>query len=318
MDISSIPTRMRTKLSRSRLLTLGTYISGFLLALAGPIWVHRLRPSDLRYPFRVLDSDLPSIYSLAQALSESWFSVVHDSLGAPKTADWALTFVPEDTFLLMLRFLVKVTGDPIVAVNTFYVLSFGLSALSFMWLSDRLDMRRRVSFPLAVIYAWLPYHFTRMEDGHVFLAAYFMLPLGVWVLLRLYHYVTGSRPNFLPVRHHHRVLFVLLVLAIGGSGTYYALFLALLAISTALLIWVKDRSRAVSLRHIGWCIGTTFLFLLPAVLRNIWAASNGRVTQLTRSPDESLVFGGALHRLLLPWGVWLPDPAKAAVSKTEF
>jgi hypothetical protein len=60
--------------------TLAMYIGVFFSAIAGAVWVHRVRPSDLKYPWRVVDSDLSSAYSWAQAVGQSWTGMVNHSL----------------------------------------------------------------------------------------------------------------------------------------------------------------------------------------------------------------------------------------------
>ena len=159
--------------------TLAIYIGVFFSSILGAVWVHRVTPKDLAYPWRVVDSDLSGIYSLAQTVGQSWFGLVNHSLGAPFTADFSLAFVPDDLQLEVLRILTHLTHNPFVAVNIFYLLTFGLCASTFLFLADIFKLSRWVSVPLALSYAWLPYHFTRMDAGHTFRAAYYMIPIGV-------------------------------------------------------------------------------------------------------------------------------------------
>jgi phosphoglycerol transferase len=124
--------------------------------------------------------------------------MVNHSLGAPFTADFSLAFIPDDFQIEILRILMHLTKNPFVAVNLFYLLTFGFCTVTFLFLADTFKISRWISAPLALSYAWLPYHFTRMDAGHVFLAAYYMVPIGVIYLHHLFEYLTGSLNSFFP------------------------------------------------------------------------------------------------------------------------
>lgn len=292
------------------------YFGTLVVALLGPVWVYRLRWSDLKYPWRVIDSDLSSAYSLSQALGQSWFSLVHQSLGAPEKANLSHAFIPDDLQYAFLRIFAHLVDSPIAAANLFYVFTFGAASATFFALALRAGVNRPIAACLSIAYSWLPYHFTRMTDGHLFLAAYFMLPIGVMVLMHLHSFVTNTRSSFLPSTRLRQVIFFAAPVLVGSSGAYYGLFFALLAASTICLAdWRPNRQL---LRAGAATAITSGLFILAPIVRNQWAKRTGLYEVLTRSTDESIQFGGSLSRLLLPWGVWLPNTAKASVAPTFF
>ena len=293
------------------------YFGVFVVAILGCAWVYGLTPHDLQFPWRVVDSDLSSVYSLAQALNQSWTGLVHHSLGAPFTADLSLAFIPDDLHIEILRVLVHLTNNSFVAVNLFFVLTFGFCAVSFLFLADRLHVSRWASLPLSLAYSWLPYHFTRMDAGHVFLAAYYMLPVGVVILHRLFLYAKSSEGIFLPASISKRIVLVLAVIAVGSSGAYYAVFFSLLAFTLVVLL-PREASRRVLATKSLVISAVGIGFLLAPLLRTVWARAHGLHTVLTRSPEESVQFGGTLARLLVPWGVWLPENLKPLVAPMEF
>lgn len=315
---NAMTSRCVTRLIAAHWRTFFAYFTTFIVSIAGPIWVHRLRPSDLSYPWRVRDSDLSSVYSLTQALGQSWTGLVHHSLGAPYKADLALAFIPDDLHLGMLRILVHITGNPFTAVNLFYVLTFGLCGVSFLYLCDRFSCNRFISTGLAVAYAWLPYHFTRMNDGHVFLAAYYMIPVGVLTLLRLIRWLMDDSEPFLPTRKRSLLFGTVAVMAVGSSGAYYGLFFALLSTSAVLLVPRIGMSLKVLFKRLIVVALTTFGFIAAPIARNIWARTHGLESQLMRSPIESIQFGGSISRLYVPWGVWIPERLRPMVEVQEF
>jgi phosphoglycerol transferase len=298
--------------------SIATYIAVFVTSTLGAAWVYRLRPKDLTYPWRVVDSDLSAVYSLAQALGQSWTGMVNYSLGAPFTADLSLAFIPDDLQVEILRILMHLTNNPFVAVNLFYLLTFGLCAITFLFLTDTFKLSRWISTPLALSYAWMPYHFTRMDAGHVFLAAYYMLPIGVVYLHRLFEYLTGSLVTFFPASTFKRIGFVLGIIAVGSSGTYYGVFFALLAATMILLVPQQNQPLRITAQRGGLTALVSFLFITAPLLRIVSSRLRGLETVLTRSPEESIQFGGSIARLLVPWGVWLPTKLKPVVLPTEF
>jgi hypothetical protein len=299
-------------------LTLTLYIGVFFSSILGALWVYRITPKDLTYPWRVVDSDMSSIYSLAQALGQSWTGIVNNSLGAPFAADLSLAFIPDDLQIEILRILMHLTSNPFVAVNLFYLLTFGLCACTFLFLADTFKLSRWISAPLALSYAWMPYHFTRMDAGHVFLAAYYMIPIGVVYLHRLFEYLTGSLTTFFPASTFKRISFVLGIIAVGSSGTYYGVFLALLAAALILLAPQVNQPLQITAQRGGITALVSFFFITAPLIRIISSRLRGLETVLTRSPEESVQFGGSVARLLVPWGVWLPTKLKPVVLPTAF
>ena len=293
------------------------YLGTFLAACSGAVWVHELAYSDLKYPWRVLDSDLSSVYSIAQALEQSWTGTTNAFLGAPFKADFSLVFLIEDLHLFFIRILVHVTHDPFIAVNTFYILTFGMSAISFLFVSRRLNTKTIFAVPLALSYAWLPYHFSRMDVGHVSLAGYYMLPIGVLILHRLFGYLTHESEHFLPRNTTLKTLLVIAIVLVGSSGSYYGLFFSLLTFSLLLLL-ISCRSEGRLIRRICGGTGVAIGFIVAPVLRTVLARLNGLDDSVIRNPEESVQFGGSITRLLIPWGTWLPMKLKPAVSLMEY
>jgi hypothetical protein len=306
------------KIAKENSSSIATYIAVFVSAILGAVWVYRLTPQDLSYPWRVTDSDLSSSYSLAQATGQSWFGLTHHSLGAPFTADLSFAFIPDDLQIEFIRVLAHLTDNPFVAVNVFYLLTFGLCGVTFLLLADQFKLSRWISSPLALSYAWLPYHFTRMDVGHVFLAAYYMVPIGVVFLHRLFQYLMGESDNFFPKRLILRAFYVLGIVAVGSSGAYYGFFFALLAAPMVVLAPQKGFPISETAKRVATTISVSFLFILAPLIRILISKLRGLETVLTRSPEESVQFGGSIARLLVPWGTWLPQKMIPLVSKMEY
>jgi phosphoglycerol transferase len=294
-----------------------SYFFVFFAAIGGCVWVHSLTWDDLQYPWRVLDGDLSSVYSIAQALGQSWTGVTNNALGAPFRADFSLVFLIEDLHLVFIRVIAHLTSNPFVAVNAFYVLTFGFSAVSFLFVSIRMTVRRIHAIPLALSYAWLPYHFSRMDVGHVSLVGYYMLPLGILTLDRLFNYVNRSDTNFFPKGIARTALVVVGIVLIGSSGSYYGLFFALLTFSFLFLLFPFELNKNL-LRRASVIFLVAIGFVLAPAIRTLLARAGGLEDSVVRNPEESVQFGGSVIRLLVPWGTWLPEKLRPAVSVMEY
>jgi phosphoglycerol transferase len=157
-----------------------------------------------------------------------------------------------------------------------------------------------------------------MNDGHVFLAAYYMIPIGLLVLIRLVSWLSGLSESFLPARKRLFTLQVFAVIAVGSSGAYYGLFFALLSISTLLLVPGRSRHINEIARRTVVVLCVTVGFIAAPIMRNLWARIHGLNSQLTRSPLESVQFGGSISRLYVPWGTWIPHNLRPMVERQEF
>ena len=308
---------MFKKSSRTFWISLSYYICTFLASVLGSIWVHRLSFSDLKYPWRVLDSDLSSVYAIAQALNHSWIGSTNNALGAPFQADLSLSFLFEDLHLVVIRLLAHLSSSPFIAVNAFYLLTFGFSSVSFLFVAMRFGIQRLISMPLSLAYAWLPYHFYRMDIGHVSLAAYYMLPFGVLILHRLYNYLVFDLKSFLPSTVLKKILFILSIVLVGSSGTYYGLFFAILTCSFCIYVFPLARSDWAIRRWLV-LIGVATGFIAAPIIRMFIARISGLESTVVRNPDESVKFGGTIARMLVPWGSWLPERLRPIVSSMEY
>jgi len=95
-------------------------------------------------------------------------------------------------------------------------------------------------------------------------------------------------------------------------------FFALLAATMILLVPQQNQSLRITAQRGGLTALVSFLFIAAPLLRIISSQLRGLETVLTRSPEESIQFGGSIARLLVPWGVWLPTKLKPVVLPTEF
>ena len=249
-------------------------------------------------PSVVGDSPLV-LTQIDEILTHGWFWSSQE-LGFPLGQN--ASFYPELNIIhvLGIKALGVLGGDAATIGSVYFFLGYPLVALTCYLLARSERLSRLGAVVTAVLFAVAPYHSERFE--HLWLASYWTLPLGLWVVLG----VARGRSPFDADRATGgpRLWLTLLSLTLVGlSGAYYAGF-TLLLLAAALVL------RAGSARTPRWYLGglTSVAWIgLVAALPLIAAKVGMSGTALTgprpatRSPLESERYAGRLIDLLLPW-----------------
>jgi hypothetical protein len=250
-------------------------------------------------------TDVPYTRMLVQEIEETGGFFRNPRLGAPLGQE--LRDYPEvdPISFVLLRVLTLFTSDPDVALNVFYLLTFPLIALVTYGV-----LRRRVgsgpAFVAAVLYTLLPYHFDRGES-HLFLAAYWAVPLACHLILVL---LTGE-PAFerrardarglLGWASRRSLLTVGACLVVGSTWFYYAAYSLILLAAVGVLALLARPSKP-TLAQGAAVIGLTGFFLLlnlaPYLVHR--ADSGPNTFYAVRGPQESEQFALKLMQLALP------------------
>jgi phosphoglycerol transferase len=227
------------------------------------------------------------------------------ALGGLETYDFATA---DHLHFLIERLIGLIDPRPAVVFNVYYLLTFPLAALAALFALRRF----RVGYPAAVVasllFAFLPYHLSRL--GQLHLAAYYVIPLTVLVVLRLY---LGQLPLFRlePGPHGRRwhplsaeTLGALLVCVLTGlSGVYYAFFACfLLAVAGVASAWFRRRLAPLAVAAVlaGVVAVTVGASLAPAARSRREHGPNPLAEDTRRHHGESELGGLKLAQLLLP------------------
>jgi hypothetical protein len=197
--------------------------------------------------------------------------------------------------------------NPFTVSAIYFFLGFPLAALAMYWLARQRRLGRLGSVVAGVLFSVVPGHQTKFP--HLWLASYWVVPLGIWLVLR----AAMGQPLFrLKVDWRDRAkrrpalllnlttAFCVLCIAIGGI--YYSAFTLLLLTVTLLIRLVATRdSRSVGRASLVIAaIGTLSLTAVASV-----AAGQDKSTLVmapsTRGFGESEQAAGKLMDLILPW-----------------
>ncbi|MET0627745.1 MAG: hypothetical protein ABW033_04740 [Acidimicrobiia bacterium] len=207
----------------------------------------------------------------------------------------------------VLKVLGVVFGDVGTTVNVFFVLTFAAVAVAAFLVLRRLRVSAPTSFVVALLYAFLPYHFARGVP-HLLLSAYWVVPIAVYLVLR----TVSERPPFTEARDSPRgfrirlfdrsgILWLLACVAIASTGSYYGVFTVVLLAIVAFVDVLANRrmrvaaSAAVALAAIAV---VAFVNLLPSFI--YWAQEGSNDALFRRLPYETEAEGLKVSQLLLP------------------
>lgn len=201
----------------------------------------------------------------------------------------------------VLRILLALGASPVAAYNLFYVLSFALCAASATWVLGRWSLPAPLAAAGGVLFSVTPFHFMRgamQMCSHLYLAAYFMVPLAVWALCRVLECTEEDGHD--PLRDMPGVVGVCVFLP--AFGIYYtAFFLFLLTALAILTAIVRGETRALRLplQLAGITTACLALHMAPELVR--LATDPAARTVVTREPGEIELFGLKMAQMLLPF-----------------
>jgi phosphoglycerol transferase len=243
------------------------YAATLLAVLAAMTATLQLWRADLRVPFFYSNDNLMGQMFVQNILESGWV-LDNPRLGAPGGQNLRDYPVPDVLHLLTIKLLGCASHDSGLVLNLYYLLGFPLTALSTYFVLRRFRLGRMGALTVAVLYACLPYHYMRMQ-GHLFLASYYLLPLMIWFLVRIYlgrcPFVQsdgGAKPRW-RFLDREAVGAVVLCLLTGLAGVYYAFFSCFFLLAVAIKAALRERratpliASALLISLIGVVVGAT-------------------------------------------------------------
>ncbi|HVR42194.1 MAG TPA: hypothetical protein VMS56_02015 [Thermoanaerobaculia bacterium] len=264
------------------------------IAVAIAFAVMDLGGADLRVPLERQGDALLHIVMVQGMLEEGWPLVI-ERAGAPGALDFR-DFPAVDNFnLLLIRIVALFVRDAALLVNVFFLLTFVLVAASGFIVARRLGVSVALSYPVAILYSLLPYHFGR-AIGHLFLSGYYLVPVAVLIAVEI------SRGNALldRARPARLAAVVLACVALGSSGIYYPFFASLFIVLAGVTASLLRRSRApfgTSAAIAGIIFASLVFNHLPSIVKD---QREGSLGVASRVPAEVEYFGLKISQLVLP------------------
>jgi hypothetical protein len=279
-----------------------------LLASVLPLLVLEIWRADRAVPITGYASDGLFYLTLVKGVLENGWFQENSSVAAPFGQElYDFAAVSGDTLsFALIRALGVFSSDPSFVINLFFLASFPLTALAAFFVLRALGISEWPAVVCSVLFALAPYHFVRGVNGHVFLAAYYGVPLGVYLTIA----VLVGRPLFGRSSRSGRVAryatrrsaaTVALCFVVAWTGVYYALFTVILLATAAAVAVVRTRSVA-PIAPAAAVIATLGIGLALAFSPNLFyrAANGSNAAVGTRPAVESEAYAAKLTHLVLP------------------
>lgn len=290
---------------RAILRRLGAAASLGAVAMIGAVVIERPWGWRLHAPFSTaFDTQLNAIF-IKNVLGGSVYST--ERLGAPFGQHLQDFPVGGDRWsYLLVRAIGTVSNDPYTVLNIFFILGFGLIAACTYLVARELRLGVTTSSVVALLAAFLPYHFWRGEM-HVWLSNYvgqpLMVLLAVWVLrdeLRL-PFVHRQRGSWSGLERRRLAIAAIAAVVLGGTGGYYAIFAVLTLVAAGVLSQIRRRSWQSLITGVVLAGGVLVVLAANLIPELIWRARYGVDHQVAqRLLVENDNYALRLVKLLLP------------------
>jgi phosphoglycerol transferase len=286
-------------------------VIGFALATVGSllaaVWALQLWDATWHVPFVYNGDGLFSELQVKTLIDGTWNYTNH-ALGAPFGLQFYDFPISGDNLnWLVMKILSLGSSSPALIENEFFILGFPAVGATAYVVLRWLRLSIPASVVCAILFALAPYHLWHGE-AHLLLSSYAVVPVSAYLILS----VLGGQALFArreprPTRRllvwtsKRSALMILLCVAIGSLGTYYALF-------TVLLLLVSGIAAAVARRHwrpliqVGVLVAAIMLTLAANTAPDlIYRAEHGNNPSVgSRLPLESELYALKLDQMILP------------------
>jgi hypothetical protein len=287
-------------------------LSAALVTLVVAVWSLRLWDWRVGTPF-TLSGDSTFVGMQLRDIGDQGWYWHNPDLAYPFGQNGSMFPELNVIHVLAVKALGLFAASPFTPGVVYFVICFPLAALTMYALVRSQGLSVWAAFVGAVLFANAPGHQERF--GHLWLAAYWVVPLGMWVVLE----VMRGRPLLSPANGHgvlggrlgRRTWLTLAALTVVGlSGVYYVAFtLVLLLVATVASRWRSGSARgwAPGIVSGGYLVAVMLVPLAAAKLATRGEVITGRVPA-ARAFVESETFAGKMMDLVLPWAGHRLDP----------
>jgi len=257
--------------------------------------------ADLHVPFCYEADGLQHAAIVKGMIDNGWYWR-NPFLGAPDGLQLYDFPVVDTLSIVLMKGISLASSDYGIVLNLFFLLTFPLTAICAMFAFRQFHFSYAGSLFASQLYTLLPYHFIRNSFGHVFLAAYYLVPLVIVVVWWLASGALLEKRNEprLNLRSFKVVFSIVVCVLVGSSGVYYPFFSCLFLLLSGVVVSLgrKKISPLIVSVLLVVVIGSTVLINLSPSLVHIY--KNGNVHVADRSPADAETFGLKISQLLLP------------------
>ena len=280
------------------------YAAAACLSLLAVFLVMKLWRADLRVPL-LYDTDTPYTLAWIKGVIDNGWYLHNPYLGAPAGHEHEDFPLVDSLHFLILKAIALFTHDASLVHNVYYLLTFPLVVLTSLFVLRHFKVSFLPALAAGLLYAFIPGHFFRL--GHLFLAAYYLLPLMVMVTLWVYLSEPPLISRMDPGRarlclwNGKALASIVICLLVSSAGVYYAFFASFLLLVAGLAGSLARRGLAplaLSALLAALIGGGVLGNLVPTILYTHRHGPNPEVAK--RTPRETELYGLKIAPMLLP------------------
>ncbi|MFA4888687.1 MAG: hypothetical protein WC628_03835 [Candidatus Omnitrophota bacterium] len=280
-----------------------TYFAVAMLSVMILIWIMKLWKLDLQYLFYYGGDIWLDAVSTKGMMENGWF--IHNKFLGMPTGYSVYDFMNSDTLhYVVLKLFSYFFNNYAAAINVYYFLTFPLTAVTALYVFRHFNISCFASLVGSLLYAFAPYHLMRGSAVHLFLCAYYMVPLAVaailWACGQEYRFIENGKNKLFGSK---LIAGIIICLLVSSSGIYYAFFsVFFLFVAGVYLLLNKDGKKTQNLMPVLILIATLILgVLINTSPRILYCLKHGKnVSANYRSPQESEVYGLRITQLVFP------------------
>jgi phosphoglycerol transferase len=281
------------KFAKRRRVDLCYLIFGGILILPLTSWIITQRFSISSTPM-FYDGDGLWYLNLFKQLQNQFFLFENSNLGFPFGNNYFDFPIYYNLFNVLGFVVAKFTQNLGLTFNIIYLLGFSFTFISTYVVSRFFKMKYLAAFVLAVLFAYLPFHFGRI--GHINVSLYSEIPIIFLIAASL----SPKFPDSKLIKLRTPVSLFLLFL-LGQINVYSTVFSALVLLSfiiASLFLNYSFHSIKNLIYGVFVLVSTQLLVFVPSI---IWILKNGSNSDaISRTAADSEIYGLKFIQLILP------------------
>jgi phosphoglycerol transferase len=292
---------------RSALKATAGYAFAVFVCVGIMVPVMKLWRVDLHIPFCYYWDGLFEGVWIKSVIDTGWY-LQNPYLGVPGSLDFRDWPMGHDNLhFFIVKLLAQFTSDFGLICNLYALLTFPLTTVCSLFVFRRWSVSFGPALAGSLLFTFLPYHFFRLQVGHLFVAGYFLVPLMIMVLLWVYQDQILSRPVDPEAKTRPRLwkgnllAGIAICLLVSAGGVYYAFF-------ACFFLAIAGVTAAIYRRAVYPCVAAGLLLgaivlggianLSPTILHRYREGFNSEA--LVRCTQGAEIHGMKIVQLLLP------------------
>jgi hypothetical protein len=277
------------------------YVIAVVICIAALTAILQLWKADLDIPFSYYgahDTYLNSMF--IKMITQKGLTLHNPNIGAPTGTDLEDYPFYDMFHLFMFKFLSFFTNKFGRILNVYFLLTFPFTTISALFVFRKFEVSEAGAIFGSLIYTFLPYHFLHGEN-HIFLAAYYVVPLIVMMLIWLAKGETLFDAQRFITKSGYLSIAICVITGLLNAGLYYSFFTGYFLLVVALFIFFRIEKRknlkpAIFLMAI--LAFTSAVNVLPSILYGMRHGVNR--TSMGRDPLEAETFSLKITELMMP------------------